>query len=562
MKRNRTFFGGMSFLAIFIAAVLYGATNNRLSAPRGVITDNGGVPESDIDFTNETFDIEEKRKSVISLVEQGVKFFNENDLVATSSAFSHTKEFIKGELYLFLFDTKGVFFAHGQEPSLLWKNRYDAKDDLGALFMQDMIKLAQEGGGWTTYEWRGAIKVSYVKLVSKDGKDYVIGTGYYPHSKTDKVVGLVKGAVALFNRVVSEGRSVTEAFSTMSYPLSKKFVLGDLYLYALDFNGVMMAQGERPGLIGRNAWLSKDSTGKYVNQEIIKTLKETEEGIWIEYTSKNTLKKAYAEKVQDSKGNFYFIACGYYPDAGREKAIDLVRRGYQFMKANGKSQAAKEFTSKRISTFRYGDLFLFVYTMKGVCVAHGGNEELVGDNQWDLKDEDGHYYVREIIEKAKKGSGWVNYKINNSFESAYVEGIDLGIEHFVIGCGLFPVSKSETMTLLVNTAVSYLKAHTEEKTFREFVERNGSFVRGDLFIFAFDDTGICYAYGDDFTLIWRNLIDLKDEDGKPFIKDMIEAVKRGPSKIRYKLNGTPVVAYAVQVEKDGKNFILGSHFYQ
>ncbi|MGB8366863.1 MAG: cache domain-containing protein [Candidatus Babeliales bacterium] len=561
MKQNRTILIAISFLTIF-TIVLYAAKSSRLSAPRGVITQNGGIAETHVDFIDEKFDIDKKRESVIALVEKGIAFFNDNDLVSSTNRFSHTKEFIEGELYLFLFDTKGVFFAHGQEPSLLWQNRYNDKNDLGALYIQDMIKLAQNGGGWTTYEWRGAIKVSYVKLVTKDGRDYVIGTGYYPHSKVDKVVGLVKGAVALFNSVVSENRPVTDAFSTLSYPLSKRFIIGDLYLYALDFNGIMMAQGERPGLIGGNAWLSKDSTGKFVNQEIIKKLKDTDKGVWVDYISKNTLKKAYAEKVQDNEGNFYFIACGYYPDAGREKAIDLVRRGYQFMKANGKSQAVKEFTSKRVSTFRYGDLFLFVYTMKGICVAHGGNEEFVGANQWDLKDENGHYYIREIIEKAEKGSGWVNYKINNSFESAYVEGVDLGIERLAIGCGLFPVSKSETMTLLVRSAASYLKAHSQEETFRSFVDRSGSFVRGDLFVFAFDDSGICYAYGDDFTLIWKNLIDLQDEDGKPFVRDMINMVKRGPSKIGYKLNGVPVVAYAVQVEKDGKNFILGSHFYQ
>ncbi|HEB41585.1 MAG TPA: hypothetical protein ENI08_01025 [Candidatus Dependentiae bacterium] len=562
MKQNRISVMLIPVL-VTITAILYAAKGNKFTTVRGVVTQaSAQVIGTDIEFIDEKFDLDAKRKSVISLVERGIEFFNKNDLVTVSNSFSHTKEFIKGELYLFLIDTKGTVFAHGQEPSLLWQNRYNSRDGLGALYIQQMIKKAQNGGGWMTYEWRGAMKVVYAKLVNKAGKDYVIGTGYYPHSKADIAVGLVKGAVALFDRVVGEGRPVEEAFSTLSYPLSKRFLIGDLYLYALDFNGVMMAQGDRPGLIGKNAWLSKDPTGKFVNQEIIKKLKETDEGIWIEYTSKNTLKRAYAEKVADKEGNSYFIACGYYPNAGRQEAKNLVGRGYQFMKAHGKSQAAKEFTSKRINTFRYGDLFLFVYDMKGLCIAHGGNEEFVGNNQWDLKDEDGHYFIREFIEKAKTGSGWVNSKVNNSFEASYVEGIDLGIDRFVIGCGLFPVSKSETMTLLVKSATSNLKHHSQEEVFRAFVERDGPFVRGDLFVFAFDETGICYAYGDDFNLIWRNLLDRKDDNGKPFIKIMINTVKRGPSKVRYQLNGAPVVAYVEQVENDGKKFAIGSSFYQ
>ena len=64
-----------------------------------------------------------------------------------------------------------------------------------------------------------------------------------------------------------------------------------------------------------------------VNQEIIAKLKESQEGIWLEYRSKNARKMAYAEKVADNKGNNYFIACGYYPDVDRNQVINLVRQG-------------------------------------------------------------------------------------------------------------------------------------------------------------------------------------------------------------------------------------------
>ena len=56
---------------------------------------------------------------------------------------------------------------------------------------------------------------------------------------------------------------------------------GDVYLYAVDFSGQMMANGDRPGLIGTNVLNVKDAEGKFVNQEIINKLKNSTEGIWI-----------------------------------------------------------------------------------------------------------------------------------------------------------------------------------------------------------------------------------------------------------------------------------------
>ena len=67
------------------------------------------------------------------------------------------------------------------------------------------------------------------------------------------------------------------------------------------------------------------------------------------------------------------------------------------MKKQGRTLATEEFTDKMNENFRYGDLFLVVYDMKGMCIAHGGNSEFVGHNQYNDKDEDGRYYIRSMI---------------------------------------------------------------------------------------------------------------------------------------------------------------------
>jgi len=241
----------------------------------------------------------------------------------------------------------------------------------------------------------------------------------------------------------------------------------------------------------------------------------------------------------------------------------LVKKGYVYMKQNGLSASADQFTDLDIDDFRYGDLYLFIYTMQGICKAHGGNSSLVGRNFYDEQDESGRYYVREMIEKAKKGGkGWINVKLKKAFASIYIEKIDLGVKNYVIGSLLYPVSKQETMDLLVKSAVSYLNSWDRNVAFAAFIKKNGEFINGDLGIFVVDSTGLCYAWQDEYDLIWRNLIGLKDDDDKPFIKLFINSVDRGATKVSYHLNKRKVIASIAPVKKGKINYVVGSYFYK
>lgn len=511
-------------------------------------------------FESAKVDFEAKSKLAVDLVERGANFLANNPIDQAFNAFSHSRDFVHGELYLFAYDMQGTCLAHGQQGNLIWDNLWNLRDDYGIPIVQNIISKAKEGGGWLTYSWRNATKVSYIKRVDKDGKSYAIGTGYYPHSKEDSVVALVRGAVALFNQSMERNDSSDQVFAQISYP-EGRFVLGDLYLYALDFEGLIVAQGDRPGLIGTSAWDYTTSDGRMVNQEIVKELQSSTGGVWIEYTSKKAEKRTYAEKVTDKNGKHYFIACGFYPDADRKRAIDLVRQGFRFMKANGLSYSTDAFTDKRNKQFRYGDLYLEVYTLEGKCLAHGNNQDLVGKNFWDVPDQDGKFYVRSMIQKAQIEPGWVDFKLRNLFKSTYVEKIDLGTDSYVIACGLYPISKRETTILLVKTAADYLRSVSRKEAFHAFVSSNGKFVRGDLSIFVFDFSGLCFAYGDDYNLIWKNLINIKDEDGKAFVRMFINTVKSGPGQVSFRLNGVRKVGYVEPVQKDGKSYVVGSSYY-
>lgn len=507
------------------------------------------------------FDIEKKREEVMALVNKGVDYFNAHTRNEAGTAFSHTKEFVNGELYLFLMDSTGRCFAHGDQPELIWDNLYDLQDPFGNYIVRNFIKKAEQGGGWITYQWRGATKVAYIKPVVKDKTAYFIGAGYYPHSKKDSVIKLVKGAVARFKELVGRGWSDADAFGNLSYPLGD-FIAGDLYIYAVDFTGVIMAQGDRPGLIGQNTLAYKDVEGKQFNKEIIdKLMRSGDEGVWVDYTSKRAKKSTYAEKVVGSKGTQYFVACGYYPDADRNAAEDLVRRGYTLMKKSGLAYAANEFTDKKIDDYRFGDLFLTVYDMKGNVIADGGNPDNVGTNQYMYKDQDGRLYVQHFIEKAEAGGGWIDVKLRNAFLSAYIEQIDLGTDSYVIISGVYPASKDETMRLLVKSAIGYMQFEGPDAAFDVFTDAQHPFIRGDISIFVFDDTGLCYVYGQRYNLIWLNMIDLKDDDGRPFVKMAIENTAQGAAVFNAKFNGAVANVYVEPFKAKDRRYVIGSMYF-
>jgi cytochrome c len=92
----------------------------------------------------------------------------------------------------------------------------------------------------------------------------------------------------------------------------------------------------------------------------------------------------------------------------------------------------------------------------------------------------------------------------------------------------------EAKTML-DKAVAYLKANGKDKAFAAFDDLKGQFVKDDLYIYVLDPTGTVVSHGANHALIGKNLIDLKDSDGKKFIKAIIDDAKaKGKGTMDYK----------------------------
>ncbi len=78
---------------------------------------------------------------------------------------------------------------------------------------------------------------------------------------------------------------------------------------------------------------------------------------------------------------------------------------------------------------------------------------------------------------------------------------------------------------MVKKATTYIKAHGREKAFTEISNPKGQFVDRDLYVVVYDMNGVVLAHGFNQKMVGKNMIDLKDPDGKAFVKERVELAK-------------------------------------
>ena len=89
-------------------------------------------------------------------------------------------------------------------------------------------------------------------------------------------------------------------------------------------------------------------------------------------------------------------------------------------------------------------------------------------------------------------------------------------------------SKDEAMAM-VKKAIQFIKANGKDKAFAEFTNTKGQFVDRDLYIAVYDMNGKCMAHGQKPNMVGKDLIGMKDPDGKEFIRERVELMKKQSS---------------------------------
>ncbi|MFN7086570.1 MAG: cache domain-containing protein [Burkholderiales bacterium] len=82
---------------------------------------------------------------------------------------------------------------------------------------------------------------------------------------------------------------------------------------------------------------------------------------------------------------------------------------------------------------------------------------------------------------------------------------------------------------MVKKGVAFVKANGKDKAYAEVSNKQGQFVDRDLYLTIYRLDGTVMAHGANEKMIGRNLIDLKDIDGKEFVKERMDLAKNKSS---------------------------------
>ncbi|MDD4651826.1 MAG: cache domain-containing protein [Methanothrix sp.] len=126
-------------------------------------------------------------------------------------------------------------------------------------------------------------------------------------------------------------------------------------------------------------------------------------------------------------------------------------------------------------------------------------------------------------------------------------------------------SNKTQLVSFVESALAFVQKNGKDKALEEFSNRSGSFVRGDLYIYAYDFNGTCLAHPFKPDWIGKNKLDVIDINGVPSLLNTLNVARTGKG-FTYFIFPNPAhgnkeefkIAYAAKVDDD---WFLGSGIY-
>ncbi|MFM2135697.1 MAG: hypothetical protein RL021_1097 [Bacteroidota bacterium] len=189
---------------------------------------------------------------------------------------------------------------------------------------------------------------------------------------------------------------------------------------------------------------------------------------------------------------------------------------------------------KENSRWRSGETYVFILDSAGNMLLHA-DPELEGKNQRMLKDLNGRPVIQGIMESAYGSpdyGGWYHYQwpvpggLLPRWKSTYAkvfrsaEGKTL-----IVGCGVYDDRMEKEFVLdMVNQAVRLLETAGREG-FPLLRDVTGPYIAKDAYIFVVDTNGVELVNPGFPSLEGRNVMDVKDVNGKSLMKEMFGVVK-------------------------------------
>ena len=224
----------------------------------------------------------------------------------------------------------------------------------------------------------------------------------------------VQRARALLARAIIRYRQQgDEAFAAFNGPT--EFVDGELYVWVLGTDGVMLASGgSSSALIGRKVSNMRDAFGTPFFYDMLEKAKTSDTGV-VEYRWLNRLHHKPERKITlFTKIGTRLLAVGYYiPRASAEQASAMLERAVGAMQADS-VKALAAFNDLN-GGYIEDDLYVFVVGIDdGKFRAHGVSGRLVGSDGYALTDPNGKPVIRQMLDALKdKDRGELDYAWRN-----------------------------------------------------------------------------------------------------------------------------------------------------
>jgi len=222
-----------------------------------------------------------------------------------------------------------------------------------------------------------------------------------------------------------------------------------------------------------------------------------------------------------------------YQNEETGQLVNLVDDAAELIRTKGED-AFKDFRVPD-SRWRKGETYIFVVDTEGNMMVNI-DASLEGKNQMQLKDINGKLIIKGIIETATtypdKPAGWYHYEwfvpgdLLPRWKSSYVKVVKAPSgKSYVVGSGMYNDSMERAFVVdEVKDAIKQIDMKGAD-AFPLFHDPIGRFIVKNSYIFVFDMNGVVLVNSAFPILEGKNLLDMKDTNGKQLIREMINLVQ-------------------------------------